>query len=186
MGFRQAAVLSSVSFFLGVLFICFNIDQKLLFQTLTDHSIADGYQFYTTFYNAPLAVKGLMHAMIGLGVIGLVGKLHEWDESAIFFDGSSLALYVFGIIIYSSVTIGGLRTIVTPAEEDTESDRIEALRVLSAGNTLIILCLVGVLCLQGGQEYAKRLQAKLEAKAQAEASPQATPAEPIGEEKKSQ
>ncbi|KIJ55386.1 hypothetical protein M422DRAFT_23983 [Sphaerobolus stellatus SS14] len=158
MGFRQAAVLSAVSFFLGVLFICFNIDQKLLFQTLTEQSIGDGFQFYTTFYNAPLAVKGLMHAMIGLGILGLVGKLHAWDESAIFFDGSSLALYVFGVIIYSSVTIGGLRTIVYPSEEDTEETRIEALRVLSAGNTLIILCLVGVLLLQGGQEYARRIQ----------------------------
>jgi hypothetical protein len=79
---------------------------------LTDKSIGDGFQFYTTFYNAPLAVKvrhltvsdlrmvdlcsfsvvdkGLMHAMIGMGVIGLIAKLHEWDESAIFFDGSSL------------------------------------------------------------------------------------------------
>jgi len=57
-------------------------------------------------------------------------------------------LYVIGIIIYSSVTIGGLRTIVHPADEDTENDRIEALRVLSAGNTLIIVCLVGVLVLQ--------------------------------------
>jgi hypothetical protein len=55
---------------------------------------------------------------------------------------------VFGVIIYSSVTINGLRTIVNPVEEDTEVDRIEALRVLSAGNTLIILCLVGVLLLQ--------------------------------------
>lgn len=31
-----------------------------------------------------------MHAMIGMGILGLVGKLNEWDESAIFFDGSSL------------------------------------------------------------------------------------------------
>jgi len=153
-----------------------------LFQTLTDKSIGDGFQFYTTFYNAPLAVKGLMHAMIGVGVLGLIAKLHEWDESAIFFDGSSLALYVFGVIIYSSVTIGGLRTIVNPHEEDTEMDRAEALRVLSAGNTLIILCLVGVLLLQGGQEYARRLQVKLEATEKAKAAPAAT----VPEEKKTQ
>ena len=62
-------------------------------------------------------------------------------------------LYVVGVIIYISVTISGLRTIVHPTEEDTESDRIEALRVLSAGNTLIILCLVGVLLLQVCQIY---------------------------------
>ncbi|KAF8513488.1 Shr3 amino acid permease chaperone [Gautieria morchelliformis] len=177
MGFMQAAVLSSVSFFLGVLFICFNIDRTLLFQTLTDKSIADAFQFYTTFYDAPLAVKGLMHAMIGMGILGLVGKLNVWDESAIFFDGSSLALYVIGVIIYTSVTIAGLRTIVYPGDEDTESDRIEALRILSAGNTLIILCLVGVLLLQGGQEYARRVEAKAVAK---------LAAEPVAEEKKTQ
>jgi ER membrane protein SH3 len=69
-------------------------------------------------------------------------------------NASSLTvLYVIGVIIYASVTIGGLRTIVHPTEEDTESDRIEALRVLSAGNTLIILCLVGVLLLQVRQVY---------------------------------
>jgi len=97
---------------------------------------------------------------------------------------------VFGVIIYSSVTINGLRTIVVPTEEDTEMDRTEALRVLSAGNTLIVLCLVGVLFLQvrpdclpscsrrlinslaqGGQEYARRLQVKLEAKEKAKAVP---------------
>lgn len=58
------------------------------------------------------------------------------------------ALYVIGVIIYSSVTIAGLRTIVHPTEEDTRTDRMEALRVLSAGNTLMILCLLGVLLLQ--------------------------------------
>jgi hypothetical protein len=50
-----------------------------------------------------------------------------------------------------------LRTIVIPTKEDTESDRVEALRVLSAGNTLIILCLVGVLLLQVCQHLDARL-----------------------------
>ena len=51
------ASISTQTWSQGVLFICFNIDHKLLFQTLTDKSIGDGFQFYTTFYNAPLAVK---------------------------------------------------------------------------------------------------------------------------------
>lgn len=68
-----------------------------------------------------------------------------------------IVLYVFGIIIYSSVTITGLRTIVVPVPQDTEEDRVEALKVLSAGNTLIILCLVGVLLLQVSEKGAKRL-----------------------------
>ncbi|GJJ11272.1 hypothetical protein Clacol_005504 [Clathrus columnatus] len=154
----------------------------VLFLSLTPVVIADGFQFYTTFYNAPLAVKGLLHGMVGLGVIGLIAKLHEWDESAIFFDGSSLVLYVFGIIIYSSVTITGLRTIVVPAAEDTKEDQVEALRILSAGNTLIALCLVGVLLLQGGQEYARRVQAKAETKAKLEELHK-TPQAPTSEKK---
>jgi hypothetical protein len=28
--------------------------------------------------------------MMGLGVVSLIAKLHKWDESALFFDGSSL------------------------------------------------------------------------------------------------
>ncbi len=31
-----------------------------------------------------------MHAIMGMGLLGLVGKIHKWDESAMFFDGSSL------------------------------------------------------------------------------------------------
>jgi len=41
-----------------------------------------------------------MHAMIGMGIIGLVAKLHEWDESAIFFDGSSLGMPVISLLYY--------------------------------------------------------------------------------------
>jgi hypothetical protein len=103
--------------------------------------------------------------MIAIGLIGTISKLHKWDESAMFFDGSSLgtlnclfamsnlmvlllAAYVFSIAIYLTVTIPALRTIVTPIEGETRQIRKEALSVLSAGNTIIAVCLVGVLVLQ--------------------------------------
>ena len=35
-----------------------------------------------------------MHAIMGMGIIGLVGKVHKWDESAMFFDGSSLGAFL--------------------------------------------------------------------------------------------
>jgi len=165
MGFRQAAVLSSTSFFLGILFICFNVDHRILWMNLAESNLEAAYQFYTTFYHAPPAVKALMHSMMGIGLIGLIGKLHKWDESAMFFDGTSLAAFMFGLTIYLSVTIPGLRTIMqdpsTVVLNETggsESDRVEALRVMCAGNSLIVLCLVGVLCLQSGQEYARRIE----------------------------
>jgi len=158
MGFKQGAVLASCSFFLGVLFICFFVDYRILYQELTEDTIKDGFQFYATFFNAPPAIKALLHAFIGVGLTGLVAKLLQWDESAIFFDGSSLAAYLFAVSVYLAVTIPCLRTIVTPAEVDTMDDRVEAMRILSAGNTIMMLVLGAILVLQGGQEYARRAE----------------------------
>lgn len=70
-------------------------------------------------------------------------------------------------VVYMSVVVPGLRTIVTPVAGETEELRREAVRVLAAGNTLIVFCLVGVLALQGGQEWAKRAEARLIAAAEA-------------------
>ena len=51
--------------------------------------------------------------------------------------------------MYITVTIPAIRTVVTPVESvDTREDQIEALRLLSAGNTLIMVLLGGVLALQ--------------------------------------
>ncbi|CAE6435615.1 unnamed protein product [Rhizoctonia solani] len=191
MGYRHAAVLSSVSFFLGILFICFNVDHKVLYTApLTDKIVDDGFEFYTTFYNAPGAVKALLHAMMGVGILGLVAKLHTWDESALFFDGTSLAAFMFGVILYASVVIPALRIIVTPLDTDGRQERIESLRILAAANTLVVICLVAVLVMQAGQEYARRYEEREMRKVQeqerkeAEAKGGAPAASP--EEKKNQ
>jgi len=163
MGFRQAAVLSSVSFFLGVLFICFNVDHRILYGQLNQDVIQDGFQFYTTFFNAPPAIKALLHGFAGVGILGLLLKLVKWDESAMWFDGSSMVAYIFAIATYVAVTIPSLRTIVEPVPDvDTPEDRVEAMRVLSAGNTIIMVLLGAILTLQAGQEYVKRVEAKAE------------------------
>ncbi|KAF7289539.1 hypothetical protein HMN09_01348100 [Mycena chlorophos] len=168
MGFRQAAVLGPVCFFLGVLFICFNIDYRVLWGGLTEDTIEDGFQFYTTFFNAPPAIKALLHGMIGVALVGLLAKLHVWDDSAMFFDGSSLAAALAGLSVYLTIIVPMLRTIVTPADVDTKTDQIEALRILSAGNVIIIGCLGLILLLQAGQDYARRIDAKERAKLAAE------------------
>ncbi|KAF5362548.1 hypothetical protein D9756_002553 [Leucocoprinus leucothites] len=162
MSFKQAAVLAPVSFFLGVLFICFNVDHRILWGSagLTSEVVADGFQFYATFFNAPPAIKALLHGMIGIGLIGTFSKLHKWDESAVFFDGSTLVAYVFSIALYLTVTIPSLRTIVTPLAEETKEVQVEALSVLCAGNVIIIVCLLAILLLQAGQEYARRQEAR--------------------------
>jgi ER membrane protein SH3 len=104
--------------------------------------------------------------MVGVGLIGFISKLHQWDESAMYFDGgslgwshsfpgyacsnnSSLAAYMMGVVVYLAVTINSLRTIVNPIENvDTREDRIEAMRILSAGNVIIGACLGLILVLQ--------------------------------------
>jgi hypothetical protein len=51
--------------------------------------------------------------------------------------------------MYITVTIPSIRTVVTPvAGVETREDQIDALRVLSAGNTLTMVLLGGVLALQ--------------------------------------
>lgn len=168
-----------------------NVDYKVLFTPLTDEVARDGMEFYTTFFHAPPAIKvcvsvlalatpephrhtcalqALMHAVMGVGIIGLVGKLIRMDDSAKWFDGSSLgaypssvwdlvaytlspnpptAAYIFALSVYLSVGLPASRTIATPVEGvDTREDQIEALRLLSAGNTIIIALLGMVLALQ--------------------------------------
>ncbi|KAF7309595.1 hypothetical protein MIND_00330500 [Mycena indigotica] len=160
MGFRQAAVLGPVCFFLGVLFICFSVDYRVLWGGLTEETIQDGFQFYTTFFNAPPAIKALLHGMIGVVVVGLIAKLHAWDDSAMFFDGSCIATMIFALAVYVTVVVPMLRTIVTPQAGDSRSDQVEALTILSAANIIIVACLALVLLLQAGQEYARRTDAK--------------------------
>ncbi|KAF8899652.1 Shr3 amino acid permease chaperone [Gymnopilus junonius] len=169
MGFKQAAVLAPVSFFLGVLFICFNVDHRLLWGEITEDVITDGFQFYTTFFNAPPAIKALLHGMVAVGLLGFLSKIHKWDESAMYFDGSSLVVYVFAIAVYLTVTVSCLRTIADPVKGvDTREDQVLAMRVLSAGNIIVIGCLLLVLFLQAGQEWAYRTEAKANAEREAE------------------
>ncbi|KAJ6485962.1 Shr3 amino acid permease chaperone [Mycena sanguinolenta] len=168
MGFRQAAVLGPVCFFLGVLFMCLNIDHRVLWVGLTEDTIQDGIQFYETFFNAPPAIKGLLHGLIGVLLLGLIAKLHDWDDSAMFFDGSSIAAVLFGFAVYMTVIIPGLKTIVLAVEDENRSDRVQALQLLSAGNIIIMGCLGLVLLLQAGQEYARRSDAAEAAKSKLE------------------
>lgn len=58
------------------------------------------------------------------------------------------AAYVFAIAIYLSVIIPSLQIIATPVETDTRESQIEALRVLSAGNIIIIGLMALILVMQ--------------------------------------
>lgn len=59
------------------------------------------------------------------------------------------AAYIFAIAVYLSVGVPSSRTVAAPiAGVDTREDQIEALRILSAGNTIIMVLLGAVLALQ--------------------------------------
>ncbi|KAL0573818.1 Protein csh3 [Marasmius crinis-equi] len=147
---------SLIQLLTGILFICFNVDFRLLWGEVSSEDIKDGIQFYTTFYNSPPAIKALLHGMMGVGMTGLVSKLHKWDESAMFFDGTSLGIYVFAMVVYITVIVPMLGTTVSPAEITTQPERVEALRVLSAANVIVVICLGAILTLQAGHAYVTR------------------------------
>ena len=52
------------------------------------------------------------------------------------------------IVLYLSVTIPGIRTIIEPLPTETEADHIETLRIIGASNTMSVVCLVAVLAMQ--------------------------------------
>jgi hypothetical protein len=56
--------------------------------------------------------------------------------------------YIFAVAVYLAVTVPSLRTVVTPVDVDTRADRIEAMRILSAGNTIMMVVLGAILVLQ--------------------------------------
>ncbi len=146
-----------------------------------------------------LKTQGLLHSIVGVGLLGLLGKLHKWDDSAMFFDGSSLgayllphtpsrlacprvspslestrtafnrvcmgvltraarssppAAYIFSLAVYMTVGIPACRTVADPLPDvDSQEDRVEALRILSAGNTIIIVLLGAILALQASRVF---------------------------------
>ena len=89
------------------------------------------------------------------------------------------AVFVFAIAVYLTVIIPALKAIVNPAEADSEFTFDQNLGLLGAGNTIIAGLLVLILVMQarhavvdnaakkseylrvqGGQEYAKRAEAR--------------------------
>ena len=42
---------------IGVLFMCFNVDYRILHMSITEQATQDATHFYTLFYNAPPAIK---------------------------------------------------------------------------------------------------------------------------------
>ena len=94
MGFLQSTILGSIAFLLGIVFVCQIPDIPLLYRAPTPAALENAYTFYLMWFDAPRAVKAVLHAALGLPLLPLIAKLNGWSESAVFFDGSSLGEWV--------------------------------------------------------------------------------------------
>ncbi|RSH83991.1 hypothetical protein EHS25_005236 [Saitozyma podzolica] len=149
MGFTQSIVLASCSFILGMVFVCQVVDIPLLYMPVTEQALQNAYDFYEMWWEAPGAVKALFHVALALPMLALIFKLNRWTESAMFFDGSGVVMHLATIVLYLTVHIQSLRTF---------PERTEAVRVLAAANALVGLLTLGVIGMQVGQEYARRVE----------------------------
>lgn len=52
------------------------------------------------------------------------------------------------VVLYLAVVVPGVKTLMDPLMDATEGERVEVLRVVGAGNTMAIGCLLGVLAMQ--------------------------------------
>ncbi len=124
-------------------------------------------------YASPPIVSRILNIVMGTGLLGFIIKLVKPNQDTMLFDGASLVLYMAGIIVYLTNIVKGFRVVTAgiygdmskaapgevPSEEAEDYiTREDTLRVFAASNTILALVLVGVLVLQAGQWYAKRVE----------------------------
>ncbi|WFD30625.1 Protein csh3 [Malassezia sp. CBS 17886] len=186
MGFRTGVVIGSVLFIYGVLFVTSSYDYPLLFYgPLQESAVRRAEQFYVSMHSAPTSVTALLHAVFGLGVVGIAAKLHRWTDNDKYFGSGSIFLYMASLCMYLAVTLPNIRALARPADEyyvaravfeadpwraDATSfqplsfrERTSAVQVVAATNVIVMALLAGVLLLQGGEWYAIRVDRHEEA-----------------------
>jgi len=163
--FATFMIIGPTCFFLGMLFSSFPYDYPILWTS--DVPSPEYFNFleaHLKFIHAsPPIIPRILHIAIAIGFIGFFTKLFKPSEANLLFDGSSLVLFVIGIVVYITNIVKGLRIVTLGTydilpEGSTEDfiGREDSLRVLAASNTILALILVGVLVLQAGQWYAER------------------------------
>jgi ER membrane protein SH3 len=58
--------------------------------------------------NAPRIIGVMLHAVIGVGVMGHLVKLYKANESNYLFDGASLVLYMVSVVLYGTSVRTGI------------------------------------------------------------------------------
>jgi len=164
--FATFMIIGPTCFFLGMLFSSFPYDYPLLWTSAeTPLAYSDQLETHLKFmHNSPPIIPRILHIAITIGFCGFFTKLFKPSEANLLFDGSSLVLYLIGVVVYITNIVKGLRIVTAdyPEPEPIEGSdavligREDSLRVLAASNTILALVLVGVLVLQAGQWYAER------------------------------
>ncbi|KAG0650889.1 hypothetical protein D0Z07_2636 [Hyphodiscus hymeniophilus] len=163
--FATFMIIGPTCFFLGILFSSFPYDYPLLWTSAeTPLAYFDQLETHLKFmHNSPPIIPRILHIAISIGFCGFFIKLFKPSEANLLFDGSSLVLYVIGVVVYIANIVKGLRIVTAdfPEPEVVGPNEIligreDSLKVLAASNTILALVLVGVLVLQAGQWYAER------------------------------
>lgn len=101
----------------------------------------------------PQFLYHIHHAVIALGLTGMLIKLYKPSESNKLFDGASLFLYMMAIAIYLTNLRQGSYAVMTG--NWGEVDEHTGINVIAASQVFIVLILLGVAGLQLGQFYAE-------------------------------
>ena len=74
-----------------MLFVTSTFDVPILFQgRATERAIDRAEEFYLSMFASPLTITAFFHAVLGLGMIGIVTKLHRWTENDRYFGMGSV------------------------------------------------------------------------------------------------
>ncbi|PNS17803.1 Secretory component protein psh3 [Sphaceloma murrayae] len=180
--FATFMIVGPTCFFLGILFAMFPYDYNVIWRSppaLLEGTGLEPKEMYFDIQEAhlrfmhasPPLISRILHIVIGTGLLGFSLKFYKPSESNYLFDGSSMVLYMIGVIVYITNIVKGLRVVtdgrygngmadpITDAADGEIIGREDSLKVMAASNTILALVLVGVLVLQAGQWYAQKKEA---------------------------
>ena len=63
---------------------------------------------YIMLAHAPRIITVMLHAVIGVGIMGHLVKLYKANESNYLFDGASLVLYMIAVVLYGTSVLTGI------------------------------------------------------------------------------
>lgn len=147
-------ILIGTSFIMGVFYANQTYDYPLLFDSgATQEHFDNALRHYQTlFYTAP-AVKYVLAAVAGLGLIGGLMRVYKPNPDLQLFEYSSLGLYVFGICVFITNVKTGIDCSITRNWGEVSEN--QGLAVIASSNIILLLLFTGVIVLQAGLWYTQ-------------------------------